>query len=96
MGINYNIIKEAIFDNGNLIGEYNINEYKNNIGFFISYEYLLWKMIALNIKYKSEVGGFVPQPGNRFVSFVRACAQWLSSGNQPQTSNLPTALDMKR
>jgi len=52
MGINYNIIKEAVFYNGNLKGEYNLNEYKNNIGFFIGYEYLIWKMIALNIKYK--------------------------------------------
>ena len=52
MGINYNIIKEAIFFNGNIKGEYNINEYKNNIGFFIGYEYLFWKMISLNIKYK--------------------------------------------
>ena len=52
MGINYNIINKATFYDENLKGEYNINEYKNNMGFFISYEYLIWKIISLNIKYK--------------------------------------------
>lgn len=52
MGINYNIINKATFFDENLKGEYNLNEYKNNLGFFISYEYLIWKIISLNIKYK--------------------------------------------
>ena len=52
MGINYNIINKATFYDENLKGEYNLNEYKNNLGFFISYEYLIWKIISLNIKYK--------------------------------------------
>ena len=52
MGINYNIINKATFYDENLKVEYNLYEYKNNLGFFISYEYLIWKIISLNIKYK--------------------------------------------
>ena len=52
MGINYNNLKKAIFYNGNIKGEYNLNDYENTFGFFIGYEYIIWKVIGINIKYK--------------------------------------------
>ncbi len=52
IGINYNDIKKAIFYNGKIKGEYSLNEYKNTFGFFIGYEYMIWKVIGINIKYK--------------------------------------------
>jgi len=52
MGVNYNIINKAIFYNGNIKGEYSLDDYKNTFGFFIGYEYMIWKVIGINIKYK--------------------------------------------
>ena len=52
MGINYNNMKKAIFYNGNIKGEYSLNDYENTFGFFIGYEYMIWKVIGINIKYK--------------------------------------------
>ena len=52
MGVNYNVINKAIFYNGNIKGEYSLDDYKNTFGFFIGYEYMIWKVIGINIKYK--------------------------------------------
>ena len=52
MGINYNDIKKAVFYNENIKGEYNLNEYENTLGFFIGYEYILWKLVGINVKYQ--------------------------------------------
>jgi len=52
MGINYNSVKKAVYYNENDKGEYNLKEYKNTIGLFIGYEYIMWKIVGINLKYQ--------------------------------------------